>query len=459
MSIVRQYFLRFAQSRHFILTCVVAAALLRIGWIAFVHPPQVSDFAWYYGRAASIANGQGYSFDGLPTAYWPVGYPAFLGAIFYLLGTAPLVGQLANVGLSVATIVLSYRVSKRMFHSEIAARLTVLLLTFHLNQIAFNSLLCSEIWFTFLLMLGAAVFLSARGRYSLLALSGICWGLGTLTKPQLIFLPLIFLLVSFTTKIDFLKSASVVYAMLALCLIPWAARNQQVMGEALLSTNGGIVLMQGNNPYATGTHIWNDDLAALIGEDSEFGRQDHYGGAAEVTRAERARKIATAYIAEHPVRAVALWPRKLMYAYRSDVDGFYYSLGQMEPMSRGVKYFYVGLRVLAEFYYLAMLALALAALTLIRKASPREHKLGLYVILYFSAICVVFIAIARYHFPIIPFIAIYSGVGAALLLGVHLEVPALATASPVGENLPLPYPATLQNSRASAIAASSPSAK
>ena len=122
--------------------------------------------------------------------------------------------------------------------------------------------------------------------------------------------------------------------MLALCLIPWAARNQQVMGEALLSTNGGIVLMQGNNPYATGTHIWNDDLAALIGEDSECGRQDHYGGPAEVTRAERARKIATAYIAEHPVRAVALWPRKLMYAYRSDVDGFYYSLGQMEPMSR-----------------------------------------------------------------------------------------------------------------------------
>lgn len=417
MPPVRQKVLSLVQHRHFVLACLITAAVVRIVWIAWVHPPQVSDFKWYYERAVGIASGLGYSVNGLPTAYWPVGYPGFLGALFYFFGDAPLVGQLANVLLSVATIWLSYWVSKCIFHSEIAARMTVILMTFHLNQIAFNSLLCSEIWFTFLLMLGAVLLIAARGRYSFLALSGICWGLGTLTKPQLIFLPGIFLLVLFTDKVNFLKSAAVVYATLALCLVPWLARNNTVMGEPLLSTNGGIVLMQGNNPYATGTHLWNDDLAALLGETPDYGRADHYGGHAEVGRADRARRVGAAYIRQHPLRAVALWPKKLMFAYRSDVDAFFYSLGTMQPMSRPTNFIYGGLRILAELYYFALLALMAISWKAVTKGTPREYKLGLSVVLYFSAICVVFIAIARYHFPMMPWIIIYSGVGTTVLLG------------------------------------------
>jgi 4-amino-4-deoxy-L-arabinose transferase-like glycosyltransferase len=424
MTRAQQRFLSLVQHRHFILFCILAATILRIAWIAFVHPAQVSDFKWYYERAVSIATGHGYAVDGRPTAYWPVGYPGFLGVVFYFFGTSPIVGLITNVLLSVATILLSYRLSKQIFHSETAARITVLLMSFHLNQIAFNSLLCSEVWFTFLLMLGAVLFVAARGRYSFLALSGICWGLGTLTKPQLIFLPVVFLLVFFSSRVNFLKSAVVVYAMLALCLIPWALRNQRVLGDPLLSTNGGIVLMQGNNPYATGTHIWNDDLGRLIGETPEFSSQDHYGGRTEVERADRARKVGTAYIRQHPGRTIALWPKKLMYAYRSDVDGFFYSLGMMQPMSRGINLVYTALRILAELYYFAVLGLAVISWNAVTKGAPREYKLGLSVVLYFSAICVVFIAIARYHYPMMPWISIYSGIGGSVLLGAWSKRPA-----------------------------------
>ncbi len=213
MNRVQKKLLALVQHRHFILYCIFAATAVRLMWIAFVHPPQVSDFKWYYERAVSIASGHGYTVNGAPTAYWPVGYPAFLGVVFYVFGISPMVGQITNVLLSVATILLSYRLSKQMFHSETAARITVLLMSFHLNQIAFNSLLCSEVWFTFLLLLGAVLFVQGRGRYMFMALSGICWGLGTLTKPQLIFLPVVFLLVFFNSKINFLKSAVVVFAM------------------------------------------------------------------------------------------------------------------------------------------------------------------------------------------------------------------------------------------------------
>jgi 4-amino-4-deoxy-L-arabinose transferase-like glycosyltransferase len=414
MTRVQQKFLSLVQHRHFILFCILAAAILRIAWIVFVHPAQVSDFKWYYERAVSIATGHGYTVDGRPTAYWPVGYPGFLSVVFYFFGTSPIVGLITNLLLSVATILLSYRLSKQIFHSETAARITVLLMSFHLNQIAFNSLLCSEVWFSFLVMLGAVLFVAAGGRYSFLALSGICWGLGTLTKPQLIFLPVVFLLLFFGSKVNFLKSAVVVYAMLALCLIPWALRNQKVLGEALLSTNGGIVLMQGNNPYATGTHIWNDDVDGLLGD---LRQGENPVPPNEVARANRARQVGAAYIKQHPLRTVALWPKKLMYAYRSDVDAFFYSLGTMQPMSRPVNLIYIGLRILAQLYYFVVLGLALISWTAVTKGTPREYKLGLSVVLYFSAICVVFIAIARYHYPMMPWINIYSGIGGSVLLG------------------------------------------
>jgi 4-amino-4-deoxy-L-arabinose transferase-like glycosyltransferase len=414
MAPLRQRILSLVQHRHFVPFCIIAATVARLVWIAFVHPPQVSDFKWYYERAANLASGEGYNWNRAPTAYWPVGYPGFLGGVFYVFGVSPVVGQITNVLLSIATILLSYRLSKDIFHSEIAARITVVLMSLHLNQIAFNSLLCSEVWFTFLLMLGAVLFVAARGRYSFIALSGLCWGLGTLTKPQLIFLPLVFLLVFFSSKMDFLKSAAVVYAMVALCLMPWAIRNRKVSGELVLSTNGGIVLMQGNNPYATGTHIWNDDVAALLGDM----REPLSGGArAEVARANRARQVGTAYIKQHPWRTMALWPRKLMYAYRSDVDALFYSMGEIQPRGRGLSLLYAGLRVIAELYYFLIVALAALSWKAVGEGVPREYKLGLYVVLYFSAICVAFIAIARYHYPMMPWICIYSGIGGSVLLG------------------------------------------
>ncbi len=421
MASFRQKILSLIRHRHFVLFCILAATALRLIWIAFVHPPQVSDFEWYYERAVSVASGHGYTWNGVPTAYWPVGYPGFLAAVFYFFGTSPMVGQITNVFLSVATILLSYRLSKEIFHSEIAARITVLLMSLHLNQIAFNSLLCSEVWFTFLLMLGAVLLVGARGRYSFIALSGICWGLGTLTKPQLIFLPLLFLLVFFSNRIAFVKSAAVVYTMVALCLIPWALRNHRVFGELLLSTNGGIVLMQGNNPYATGTHIWNDDVAALLGDLSE---PQQGVAATEVARANRARQVGAAYIKQHPLRTVALWPRKLMYAYRSDVDALFYSMGEMQPTGRGLSLLYTGLRISAELYYFLIVGLAVLSWKTLSERAPKAYRLGLYVVVYFSVICVVFIAIARYHYPVMPWISIYSGVGASVLLGAWAKHPA-----------------------------------
>jgi hypothetical protein len=195
-------------------------------------------------------------------------------------------------------------------------------------------------------------------------------------------------------------------------------RNHTVFGRFVLSTNGGIVLMQGNNPYATGKHIWDENIESLLGE--LHTTNGVMWDSKEMAREERARQIGMSYIKNHPVRTVLLWPKKLFYLYRSDVDGFYYSMGMM-PLSARMQYVYLGLRIFAELYYFLIIVLAAIGITTILRSRIRSQLLGIYVMLYFTAICLVFFGNARYHYPVMPWLAMYAGIGGASILGVRRE--------------------------------------
>ena len=418
---LRQRLLHIIQDRRFVLGCVLAGIALRLIWVAFVHPPQVDDYDWYYDRAESIARGDGYAVEGIPTAYWPPGYPGFLGIVFSVFGVSVVAGQLLNILLSAATIYLGYVLCRQLFHSETAARITALILALHPNQVAYNSLLCSEIWFTFLFVAGAVALLAARERTGLIALGGLSWGIATLTKPQFFFLPAIFILIVFARRKEALKLTAMIYATIALCLAPWCLRNYDTMGKFILSTNGGFTLLQGNNPYATGTYLWLPEMEAMMGDLQKA--PDAPLEYDEVRRDKRAWQVAAHYMREHPWRTVAMWPKKVMYMYRSDVDGFFYSMGTMDLSSKTMKLTYFGVRSIAELFYIGMLGLAAFAMWPLVRRRTRRWWAAVASVLYFTAIPVVFVAIARYHFPIVPWIGAFAGVGAAVLLGVKAADP------------------------------------
>lgn len=173
---------RLINHRAFVPLCLGAAIALRLAWVALVTPQPVSDFRWYYERASELANGQGYSVTAatywpeyiippvllspamgrVPTAFWPVGYPAFLALIFTVSGPSLLAAKLANVALSAGVLLLSYRIAARLFASRLVAGGTLLLLGFYPDHIAYSSLLSTEILFLFLLLLGVALLLADR---------------------------------------------------------------------------------------------------------------------------------------------------------------------------------------------------------------------------------------------------------------------------------------------------------
>lgn len=416
--------------KRFVLSCLVAGVLVRLLWICIVDADQVSDFLWYYLRAVSIALGTGYTVDGIPTAYWPVGYPGFLGITFHLFGPSLFLAKCINIVLYAGLILLTYWIGRKIFQSELAARLMVLLLSFYPNHIAYTSLLSAEILFAFLVLLGAALLILLPHRTPWLLLSGLVWGMATLTKPQAVLLPIILLSVFSRNRKSLFKAAAVVYALLFITISPWIIRNYFALGKPTLSTNAGIVLFIGNNPHANGRDHWDEKVKSQLGE---LGTDDMFDGR-EVEREALATRLAVSHMVHHPVRTLSVWPRKFVALFASDVDGFFYSLGMMDTAWAHRPFVYVGLRVIGELYYLCILLLAALALLPLLRRRTTEWRIGLYIALYFTATYLVFEANARYHFAFMPWLVMYAGIGGAPLLERTEVGSALEECSPSTEH-------------------------
>jgi hypothetical protein len=136
------------QSRRFVTAALGAALVLRLCWVALVPVSPTSDCKWYFDLAASLAEGRGFAIDERPTACYPVGYPAFLAALFTLAGPS--------------------------------------LLGVYPNFIAHTALTSSESLFTASLLLAVFAQLEAldRASPSVTALAGLAFGVAALIKPQ-----------------------------------------------------------------------------------------------------------------------------------------------------------------------------------------------------------------------------------------------------------------------------------
>lgn len=402
-------------SRWFIPTCFVVFVLLRAG-IVFLLPVEMhSDAAWFLRSGVGIANGQGYSENGYPTAYWPVGYPGFLGALFWLFGADPVVAKTANILMSAGSAYLVLRITRLAFRSETAARLALLLFALYPNNIAYTSLVLTEIYFTFLTLCGAYLFMAKSG-WGFLFASGLLFGLAALTKPQVIFLPGFLILLSFLKhgesggwRTQFVRGA-LLYAAMALVLVPWTVRNTLVMGEFVwLSTNGGATLLTGNNPSADGGYKEDDPLVAR----RNFSVKD------QVDADRRAGALARQWISENPRRFLELVPLKAWRLWATDGEAeWMYQIGyQKHAQYRQV---FLAVRVANQGYYVALIVGLFISLGLMRSGPNRPDEpwvyFGYVFAIYVTAISMVFSGQSRFHFPVMPWIIMYSAWVVALYL-------------------------------------------
>ena len=259
------------RSERFFGRLVGAVALvglaLRVAWGQRVArtPHGMVDPVRYLGYARVIADGHGFiePWTGLPTAYYPPGYPWFLGIVTWVAtpvtSDLPLLIAMAQAVLGAVSVVLGALVARRLAGARagLAAAAGLALypnLIFHSGAILGETLYIT-LFLTFLVVaLGRSWPTDLTVRRALVA--GLVLGLAVMVRPISLAVVPVVAGVWWWAVPGRKRPARLILALLAgvaLCTVPWTVRNAVRMDAfVLLSTNTGDNLCIGHSPHATG---------------------------------------------------------------------------------------------------------------------------------------------------------------------------------------------------------------
>ncbi|GEO42863.1 hypothetical protein SAE02_70110 [Skermanella aerolata] len=396
-------------SRFLILAAVLFLAP-RIGWMLAVDAAPMSDQLWYFERAVGMLNGEGYAVQGQPTAFWPVGYPAFLAGLFAVFGPSLEAAKIANLVLSGIAMVFVYRIARRATGSETAARAALLLAVLYPTQIFYTELLYSELLFTALLLAGTDLLLGAaetRRRWVAVAAAGFCFGLASLVKTQGLLLPGLLVAGALVLRrIGFRQAVLTGLVAYAACLAvtaPWTMRNWEVLGQpVLISTNGGFNLYMGNNPW----NRWGNYMWPAPPEFTEATENLNILKAIpdELALNAKLNRLAMDYIRDNPVEAAKRIPYKLYQFFRFDTLPLAQAEIGAKRNGRDVHALVTAVAPVAEIWHWAMMWSAFLFPVLFWLARrPADAALAAFLpVAYFGAITAVFFGEARFNLPLLP---------------------------------------------------------
>jgi 4-amino-4-deoxy-L-arabinose transferase-like glycosyltransferase len=259
-------------SKKWLLLGILAISLLvRVGAVARIDDPEnvprtlaESDSQTYYVLADNLLNGTGYRYsaDDLPTAKRTPGYPLFLASVFKLFGRSFNAVRIAQCVLDVASTYLVFVISILIFGSIPVALLASLAYALYPPAIIDVTYIMTETLYTFLLVAFTAAGLMAmrRRRYDLYAVSGILFGLATLTRPGALPLPFVLLAIAAIWRRDMWRGFLILALAFSVTMLPWGLRNKRNTGKFVAtSTLVGGNLYKGNHLPTQGAYFMSTD--------------------------------------------------------------------------------------------------------------------------------------------------------------------------------------------------------
>ncbi len=226
--------------KHISITSVIILAFsLRLGFGLFNHYIYPGfDSPEYDVVAQNLAHGHGFSIKpDLPTPSRAPLYPLFLAAFYYIFGWAftPLSASMLHYtplgvvqsAMDALSCLIIYFIALRLFNrSQVVAVLSAALYAIYPAMIRYCHLMYTEVLFIFLFLLSILLLLRAieKESYLLFILSGICLGLGTLTRGTTLLFPFFTLVLLLRNK-KLLKKLFVFIACSIITVAPWTIRN------------------------------------------------------------------------------------------------------------------------------------------------------------------------------------------------------------------------------------------
>jgi 4-amino-4-deoxy-L-arabinose transferase-like glycosyltransferase len=380
---------------------VAGAFLLRLGWAILIPVAPVSDSAAYDTFAQTLAfyGVYGWTPD-QPSAFWPIGTSAIYAALYAVFGHVYTPVVALNIALSTGIVVLTIWLG-RIFFGYTTAILAGGLMAIWPSEVAYVTLLASEVPFTFFVLLGLVAWFSSQpSNLARAAETGLAIGAASYVRPVALLLPIVFWLSAtpdwqkLRVRLPMMLVAMIV---MGLTVVPWSVRNTHLFGHfVLLSTNGGVVLWEGNNPNTTGSYMPEPAYTEGL---SEYER--------EKVLSEEAKR----YIMGDPIGFLLRTVRKAALLHVGETTAINWNA---EGIKRGLgERALLPLKLLAQSFWTGVLLLSFAGLVIMARERGITLTLMHPIVLtwiYFTAVYAVTSFQDRFHFPFHPFIAMPAAI-------------------------------------------------
>ena len=381
------------------------ALAMRVGWVLVSQTTPVSEASVYDRLAWSLASDREYvSEDGAPTAFRPVGYPAFLAPVYTAFGRSWVAGGIANALLGTVTVGLTYLLARTVLPERLSLVAALLIALLPSHVFGYTSVLRMETLHTVLVLSALVVTCRAIREPSGLnaVFLGICLGIGVYVRPILLLFPIAFgAVLLLQSQMSFRRAlglAGVSGMVTLVVLLPWTVRNYVVMDAFVLtSTHAGYNLLAGNGPGADG------QLEAL---DLSI-----FSDTSEMTVYRESIRLTIDHVTDHPLSWFKLLPSKFFYLWASDADWVTFARAFNLPVfQEEFQQWLPALKWFTQLYWMAIVLMALAAVL----TRPLRYWFSFPVviftalIIYWTAFHMMFFGMGRFHAQVIPVIAILA---------------------------------------------------
>ncbi len=371
---------------------LAANALFRSAVILFAGAPQVSDARDYDQMAVALAQTGHFQDGGAVTAYRPIGYIAFLAAVYKIFGHILILPQLANLALDAFALILLWKLVAR-WKDEKTALTACTILSFYLPEMYSTQYLLSEQLFVFLWILSIFLWDKNQEKGASAFLAGLSFGLAALVRPVVLAWAVIPALTEAFRR-RWMRLALFILAA-AFVTTPWLYRNHKKFGVWALSTHSGINFWMGANPQATGYYHLPDSLPFDYNDQGEMERT--------------AWKLGWEYVKKHPLDYLRLGLIKEAVVFGFDYGYILSGLTKKPPYSQLVW------AILGQTMWWILLFWGTAkAITILfnrEKRGAAGSLVPLWTLLYWAAIHFFFVGADRYHHPVLPFFAYLAVLG------------------------------------------------
>ncbi|HUV05956.1 MAG TPA: tetratricopeptide repeat protein [Armatimonadota bacterium] len=397
---------------------VLIAVLLRVIYLLQykAHMPfyfvPIVDSSYYDAWATRVAEGNG--FGPMPFYLAPL-YPYVLALVYKVLGHSLPVVYILQLALGVCNAFLVYTIGRRLFgwKSAVAA---MGLITLYAPLVYLETKLLTETLAIALNLTSVLLLMRALDRPTVLrwAGAGVVLGLSAVCRgPALITIALISGWLWLTRRDPrymngfYMRHLAPFALGIALAILPVTARNYFIGKDlVLISTNGGIVFAQGNNPLAKGVSTPLLKFTGLIGLQQEE----------EIAIAEKALghpvkpseasnywfKAGLRYIRNDPAESVLLFGRKIIWSLHNREARCSYNPYLERSFIPILRYLALPFSVLAGLALFGMIRAR-------RKGAARElAPLMLYTASVFLSL-IIFSVSSRYRAPAAPALAVFAG--------------------------------------------------